>query len=78
MSVRRKNARRLRALRRLGVRIDGDYRVTGTTVERLGLSGLSAAIPAALRPQLVDAQRDLLRFDPQLQRMIAAGLSGQK
>jgi hypothetical protein len=73
MSVARKNARRLRDLRRCGVSIDANYRITGETVRRLNLP-TDEALPAAFRPQLVDLRRLLYRLDPKLQRAVLKGL----
>jgi hypothetical protein len=70
----RKNAQRLKRLRRLGVRIDGDYRVTGETVQKLKL-GPYDGFPKSLTPELVDVRAHLYRIPSTLQRVIIRGLA---
>lgn len=65
-SVARKNSRRLKKLRTLGVRIDGNYLVAGVTLKRLNVLDFGV---------LVDASRDLYRIDPRVQRAIVKALA---
>lgn len=76
MSCKRKNARRLKLLRRGGVPIDGNYHVTALTVHRLGIGWLrQPGIPDALMPRMVDGRAQLYYLHPRLQRVILGAIA---